>query len=173
MPDWLATFLSLLAGSVLAIGSGWVSDRRSAARDREKREAEYRERLIGRRDEFQRETLLQLQDAAMRLLRATGAALHADTMAFRSTGRWQRQKLGEDQSEGHRLAVQETLVLATRVRDEQVRELADALRIRCSDTLFSESELTGQQAMLAAAATHGELTQRIGELVRQIDDPVS
>lgn len=96
MQSWLPTFvgvIGVIAGGVLTMVSAWLADRRLMARDRERRREERHERLVARRNDFQRETLLALQDACQKLLRNAGAALVSDVIAHGTGGEWQRQQL--------------------------------------------------------------------------------
>jgi hypothetical protein len=91
MPSWLTTLLSVIAGGALTIASGWLADVRQTARDRERRREETRERFLVRRNDFQRENLLELQSFLQKLVRTTGAMHHINQMAYRQAGKWQRQ----------------------------------------------------------------------------------
>lgn len=136
MSEWLTALLSLAAGSGLTMLSGWASDRRTARREGDARADERRDRQRTRREEFQRETLLALQDAAMRLARCTGAANHQDVMAFRKTGKWQKQQLEEPLNSDFRVAQAELTLLATRVNDASTRDMVDAFQSVCVRALF-------------------------------------
>lgn len=170
MPDWWATTLSVLAGGVLSMSSGWLTDRRLTARERERRREERRERITDRRNDFQRETLLRLQDISQKLLRNTGASLHQDILANRTTGKWQKQQLPNGLSNDQLRLNTETMLLASRVRDDQVRNLADRLRSETACVGLSANEGEAESRMMAAADTQGALIARIGQLVREMDE---
>ena len=170
MPSWLATTASVIAGGVLTMLAAWLGDRRITERDRERRREERRERLVTRRNDFQRETLLALQDASQKLLRNTGASLHQDVVAHRTTGTWQRQQLPDDLSNDRLRLTTETMLLASRVRDDEVRALADRLRTQTAVVGLSSGENEAESRMMAAADTQGALIQRIGEIVRGLDE---
>jgi hypothetical protein len=170
MPSWLATILSVIAGGMLTMLAAWLGDRRITDRDRERRHEERQERLLTRRNDFQRETLLTLQVASQKLVRNTGASLHQDFVAHRTTGRWQRQQLPNDLSDDHLRLITETMLLASRVRDDEVRALADRLRGQTVIVGSSSDEREAEGRMIAAAATQEVLVQRIGQLVRGLDE---
>jgi hypothetical protein len=46
------------------------------------------DKLFEQRIGFQRQTLLDLQEASMQLARSVAAIHHQDVMAYRSTGKW-------------------------------------------------------------------------------------
>lgn len=170
MPDWLKATLSVLAGGGLTILSAWLADGRLNTRDRERRREERRERLVARRNDFQRETLLELQSASQQLLRSSGAALHNDTMAYRATGVWQRQLLAEELSDDILRLTTQTMLLSSRIRDEEIRTLADRLRSHVAQSGVSRSEAEAELEVSAAAAAQQALIQRAGLLLRDLDD---
>ncbi|BBK43028.1 hypothetical protein STVA_30480 [Allostella vacuolata] len=170
MTSWLANALSVIVGGVLTMLAAWLGDRRISKRDRERRREERHERLVMRRNDFQRETLLALQVASQRLLRNTGASLHQDVLAHRATGRWQRQQLPGNLSDENLSLITETILLASRVRDDEVRVLADRLRSQTVDVGFSSDEHEAQGRMLAASNTQQAIVQRIGRILRELDE---
>ncbi|RIK86601.1 MAG: hypothetical protein DCC69_06565 [Hyphomicrobiales bacterium] len=170
MPEWLSTTITLLAGGALTILAGWLADQRASERERVRRQDERRERLLVRRNDFQRETLLALQDATQRLIRSAGAMHFQDVSAYRTSGKWQRQQFNDDLSDQQLRANTDTMLFASRVRDDEVRNLADQLRDQVYDVGSSPDEATAEGRMLAAANTQQALIQRIGQLVRELDD---
>jgi len=169
MPTWLATTLSVIAGGALTMISAWIADRRLTERERERRLEERRERRAIRRDDFQRETLLALQVASQKLLRTTGRMHHLDVVAFRKTGKWQRQQFPDDLSDDNLRHMTETMLLASRARDDEVRTLSERLRDRTAVVGMSRDENEADSRMMAAADIQGALIARIGQLVREMD----
>ena len=169
MPDWLATTLSVIAGGALTMVTSWLADRRLTERGRERRREERRERLADRSNDFQRETLLALQLASQKLLRNTGASLHQDIVAYRTSEIWQKQQLSGNLSDDHLRLMTETMLLASRVRDDQVRALAERLRRLAAEVGISSDEHEAERRMGAAAEVQGSLLEKIGELVRELD----
>jgi hypothetical protein len=169
MWEGLAGTFSVLAGGFLTIASGWFADRRLTARERGRRCEERNERLATRRDEFQRETLLALQEASQKLLRTTGAMYHQDVMEFRKSGRWQRQAFRDGRSEEYLHQNTDTMLLGSRVADNETRALANELRRLASLVTLSEDEREAQVRLTSAAETQEALIYRIGELVRALD----
>lgn len=170
MPDWFGTVLGVIAGGALTLFAGWLADKRLTDRERERRSEERRERIAIRRSDFQRETLLALQTATQKLIRNTGASLFQDVVAHRNGGEWQRQQLPNNLSDDDLHWTTETMLLASRVRDDEVRGLADRLRSECTVVGFSSNEAEAERRMATAAVTHDAVIQRIGFLIREIDD---
>lgn len=162
--------MSVIAGGVLTMVAAWLGDRRITERDRERRRDERQERLVTRRNDFQRETLLALQAMSQKLLRNTGASLHQDVVAHRLGAKWQRQQLPDALSNDHLHFITETMLLASRVRDDEIRTLADGLRCQTVAVGMSSGEKEAESRMAAAGETQAALIQRIGETVRKLDE---
>lgn len=167
--EWFPV-VALVIGFLLSSTQEWFRDTRTLKRDRESREAERRERLRERRADFQRETLLALQDAAQDLVRATGAIAHHDTMEHRKTGEWGKQLVGEELNQKCFMAMRQTLILNVRVRDERVRTLVETLRGSSSGAVRSRSKDDCDSALQAMTPVFDEFNKRIGTLLRSIDD---
>lgn|ERR1700735_2607249 len=88
--------VTLIGGYLLKVFSDFLQHRRTLEREREAREALRRNQLEERRTTFQRQNLLDLQEAVSDLARATGQANVQGNKAYRETGRWGTQLLGED-----------------------------------------------------------------------------
>ena len=106
----------------------------------------------------------------MQLARTTGAMQHLDKMAYRQTGKWQRQLFPEDLSENHRLANARTAMLTVRVRDESVRNLVQEFKDQCTHATRSATEKESERALMDMGTVFETLNERIGEILRQLDD---
>jgi hypothetical protein len=175
------TVITTLSGFFAGWLTEWFRDGRARRREHEaadatsKREREARndtrrEQRFERRASFQRQTLLDLQDAVQKLLRVTGKMHHLDTIASRSGGEWHKQLYPDDvDNEAHSTNVQ-TILLGVRVRDDSIRSMAKELKEKCNSVLFSKNEADGDRIMLEAAKIFEVLNERIGERLRQLDD---
>lgn len=67
--NWFPVFM-LLLGAAITVLIGAIENRRTLRRDREAREDARREKLLEHRNEFQRDSLVQLQEAMFELGRA-------------------------------------------------------------------------------------------------------
>ena len=166
---WFPVFTLVLGYATKAV-SDWVQHRRATEREREARLVARQEQLAERRAAFQRQTLLDLQEAMMQFVRTAGAMHHQDVMACRKTGKWQKQLFGEELAENSRIANARTSMLKVRVRDDSVRELLQAMKDHASAAGICGSQEEGDRAMDAMGAAFERLNQRIGEVLRQLDD---
>lgn len=103
-------------------------------------------------------------------MRNTGAALHQDELAHRAGAVWQRQQLPEGLADEALQLTTETLLLASRIRDDEVRALADRFRTEASKVGFGASSDEAHKSIMTASETQGLLLKRIGLLVREIDE---
>jgi hypothetical protein len=170
MPDWFPV-VTLLIGYGTKSLTDWVQHRRTTERERVARQAVRQDQLFERRVTFQRETLLALQEAAAELGRATGRISHLDTMAVHSTGK--TQLLPDDLNQGYHLAQVRMNLLGVRVRDDSVRDLVEKFRQFSVQSTMADTQKDRDRAMNAAMQTHIQLNERIGELLRTLDDTES
>jgi hypothetical protein len=162
--------LTLLIGFGTKSLSDWFDHRRTATREREAREWKKKDQLLERRVNFQHETLLALQEACMKLARTIGAAHHLDMMANQTAEVWQKNLLPEELSENSRLAFVSMMTLSARVSDGTARDLADKFRQHCAETLAAHSVSSSETSMANAMDALVKLNQRIGSLLRSLDD---
>lgn len=162
-----------LVGVVIGYGLKFLTDlmqaRWNASKDRAARDELRKEKRYERRSAFQRETLLGLQDATMDLGRTTGRAHHSDIMARRSGTPWRKTMLTDELDEAHRLALARTSTLASRVDDAEVRDLVRELKAYSAETLGTNEEAASSRAMLNMAVAHERLQEKIGVILRKID----
>lgn len=167
---WILSAATLLVGYATKSLSDWLQHRRTAQRELASRAEQRNDQLRLRRAEFQRTTLLELQDAALKLARAAGAANYHDIMSLRRTGKWQSELLPEQLSEELRLAQAATGTLAVRVRDEKVRQLIPDLKDQTVASALAGDETAARVALTNMTFIHTALNERIGELLRKLDD---
>ena len=162
--------VTLLLGYATKSLSDWLEHRRNTRREREAREAARRDKLYEQRISFQRQTLLDLQEASAQLARSVGAVTHQDRMAYRSTGKWRKALLSDELNEGNRLAQARTGMLGPRVRDDATRQLVDKLKTRSAEAVNSPTPQDCERADIDVTLIYTELNQRIGEVLRKLDD---
>jgi len=141
-------------------------ERIKTEREREARKELREDTYRAKRDEFQREALLELQEAAQSLVRATGMQHHEDVMASRTGGKWGVNRYSEGTSDGYLQANVRVLRFSVRVQDESIRSLAKNLSSACSNHVFCKSENEAEANMVAVVAHFSELNERLGMLLR-------
>jgi uncharacterized coiled-coil protein SlyX len=173
--------LTLLVGFATSSFAEWLRQRyankreRAAAeatreQEREARESERRIQLFERRTSFQRETLLNLQDAIVKLARATGRMQHLDLMEYRKTGNWGKQPIPSDLNDDAHQANVIIMVLKARVRDDLIREMTGTFQSQANLVAISRSEQASKEVSDKMVGELGPLHERIGEVLRKLDD---
>ena len=131
---------------------------------REDREAE----LKRKREEFQLENILELQDLAAMFLRSNGEVLHQDEMEFRKSGKWRRALLPEELNLRLFNENGSLLKLATRLQDEEARNIVRKIRAQYAELCLSPDLSTAKTLVVAMADDVGKLNERIGNELRRL-----
>jgi hypothetical protein len=166
---WFPVFTALL-GYVGSLLTESLRDKRATAREREARHSLTRAQLLERRANFQRETLLRLQDEALKLARAAGRMNHLDEMRFRETRKWGGTLFPDGLSDDAFQANVTIMVLTSRVRDDRIREIVSAFRTHANCVGTSPTREAATKALEKMSQLIEPLHTRIGEVLRQLDD---
>lgn len=169
MAPWLPVLTAFLGACFVLITEA-LRDRRTSERERAARAEAKAVQLIERRTTFQRQTLLDLQEAVLQLARTTGQMYAIDNKANRDTGKWQRNLYPPDLDEAGRAANARTSMLGVRVRDGSIRELLQQFKNSSAGVTISGSKEESEVAMRNMATALDALQQRIGEFLRTLDD---
>jgi hypothetical protein len=133
---------ALLSGALGLIG-GLAIEHLRTQRDRAGRV----EQRQDQRDDFQRQTLLELQEAVARFGRAVGRANHRDWMIYKETGTWGQALLPGELDEEFLAAQVQLGLLRERVRDDQLRTLVTGFSNRGVLATMATSKETATQRM--------------------------
>jgi tellurite resistance-related uncharacterized protein len=91
-------------------------------------------------------------------------------MAFRKTNVWRKEQLPEELNQGYFVAMTQTSLLSSRVRDDRVRQLVSRLKTTSTDVILAANATAAFHGLQKVMAVDEELHSRIGELIRTIDD---
>jgi hypothetical protein len=132
------------------------------------------DRLLGR-DDFQRATLLALQDVAGTLVTLSAQVHTNDSSAFAKTGKW---PTGRTRPAPSHLDARLTLrKLQSRVVDEEVRGLVDVMLASDAAVSAASDPESARRALAEVQASERRLIARSGELIllafRADDRPAS
>lgn len=169
-PDVWLPIVTLVAGVLLKAVVDWISEGRSFRREQIVRRETRRDAARLRQIEFQRSTLLELQDQLSAFIRMTAAAHHQDVIAHREGSQWRRQMLSPDVNEGFNVSQRAVLRLSVRVREETIRGLSASINKACVAVTQSPHEEAGTMALGMAAGYFEQVNERIGEVLRDLDD---
>lgn len=116
---------------------------------------------------FQRETLLELQDAVSNALRFVARAHLEDRKAYRTGTAWGRNMLDEEIADGMRVSFRQVSLLTARVVDDQLRyDVKQAMAIASAVT-DADDEDSAINGFSKAVDTGNHLMERIGECLRK------
>ncbi|MBF6606730.1 MAG: hypothetical protein IVW53_14265 [Chloroflexi bacterium] len=160
--------LGVIIGSLLSIAAGMLTEvvrgNRESRVDREKRADD--RRLA--RDSFQRETLLRFQDALVDWARAGEEHHRADKTAFRESGEWGKNLVGEEMSNRELAANRNLSLLRSRIEDDELRARLGVCQGMSVRMLMAKDRSTAVALNIEMAPHLDWCLNRAGELIRAL-----
>jgi hypothetical protein len=166
----VTTLISVSLGFASSQLAEWLKDRRAYEREQASRLSTRRDKQLERRNDFQRQTLLDLQEAVQKIIRNAAKMHHLDIMAQRGGQAWHTTRFPDGVNNGSRLDNVQATKLVVRVRDGNIRSLAERFKTECTAVLFADSEQDGEAKLAKAAASFQLLNDLIGQTLRQMDE---
>jgi len=161
----------VVVGGLLTQGGSIVTQLLQKSSDKQRRAEEREAAAAEAAKAFQRETLLELQEALQRQMRSVGRAWYEDITAWRSDGppaRWRGQLLNpETNNELHQAGVT-VLLLMERVADDEARGLVKETHNRISLYESSQTADAGWDRMSEANKVFERANERIGQVLRTL-----
>jgi hypothetical protein len=149
--------LTLIGGA----GTEWLRDRRATSRGAKDREEVRQER----RDDLERQTLIELQDALQGYVRGVAKAVHFDEMNQRQQGR--QFLLPDGLSDEIHAAQMMTAKLTSRVADEEIRDwIGDVIEQGIAATMPNPDHSRGHFEAMGGVATLAQA--KIGARIRDL-----
>jgi hypothetical protein len=145
---------SLAIGFVLSEVSGFLKLRRER---------------VQRRQDFQRDTILELQECLARIVRATSRAYFEMTEDEDASGIWRSMSDTHRLAEGVRDAQERASVLAVRLADSDLRRAVEQLRETAREVIRAPDRPTGDGLHRDLAIGFTSLNQAFGKRLRSID----
>ena len=171
MSSDLIPVASFAAGVVGTLGAQGLRERFTTTREREARTAE---REVAR-DAFQRQTLLELQDAILRLVRSTTQLRRHHRAVYAEKGTYARESDPPGLGEEHRDAMANTTHLRQRVLDDDLREHVRAVQELCAQITMpppGDSDQVAarrtEEAQIRLAHEVNDLEDRLGRALRAL-----
>jgi hypothetical protein len=151
-----------IVGALASIGTTWLSTRTSYALQREKA----REERLERANAFQRQTLLDLQDAIHDGLRLVHRAYMED-LALRQKGEiWGKGLISDEVSEGVRLSQRKLAILVQRVSEDTLRQEVKAFMERAWLVSFAGSREKAEAQLNKVTGESAAVLERVGAVLR-------
>lgn len=162
--------VTLIVGAALKGLFDALTDRRALHREREARREQRLDAIRLRRTQFERETLLELQDVVLKLARHTGRGNYEDVVAHHKSGNWRKALLSDEVNKGSQEAQASLNRLRVRVRDEEIRRLAATFSETCAQVFMSSSKEAADEALARMSNQFIELQERVGDVLRSLDE---
>lgn len=154
--------IGTLVGALASIGTTWLASRSSYHLQATTKEHERIERV----NAFQRQNLLDLQEALHDTLRLTTQAHMEDLRAHQNGAEWGRNMLGEPVNEDFRLAQRRVAILTDRISIDSLRAKVKALMGLAADVLLSRSEIDALSRVQQCYTAGTETLESVGTALR-------
>ncbi|WP_140805383.1 hypothetical protein [Rhodanobacter glycinis] len=155
-------FIGTLVGALASIGATWLSNRQASSLQAS---ASMLARIEARRV-FQRDTLLELQEAVLDLMRLIAQGDSEDRAAHRKTGVWGKQLLTPEVNEGQRLANRRLTVLVQRVADDALRSELKTFHSALSKITLASSAEESEHAFKTLSGHLTQVMEHLGAELR-------
>lgn len=154
--------LGTVVGAIASIGAAWLAAYNSSRREHTKLEEDRAERARS----FQRQTLIDLQDAlhdAMRLVHR----IHIEDQRHHRNGQsWGKNLIDSNLDEEMRVENRKIAILIERVADDSLRKQLKQLMQKITQVLFAESEQEASSALMQVSTTALTVLEQAGTLLR-------
>ena len=155
--------LGTVIGAAASIATAWLAARSSHDLERAKSREERSEQARA----FQRQTLLELQEAVHDVLRLVIRCYHEDHLAHRAGQDWSKIVLSEEVSVGVRLALRRVFILVERVADDDLRVSVKHLTGTAERVLMAHSEKEARSHLDKITQDYEPLNEEIGTVLRR------
>lgn len=161
--------LGTIVGGLVSIATTWLTTKTSYLLQQEKTVEERAELARS----FQRQTLLDLQEAIHDALRLLTRAYLEDCDAQSESTEWGRGMLSEEVNEGVRLAQRRVSILIERVADTDLRTQVKVLMSQVPKVLLSRREDEARHYLHGISDEANRVLEGIGVVLRQQYNPAA
>jgi hypothetical protein len=165
---WLP-FLTAVVGFASSQLLEWLKDRRAYIRDQKTRDDSKRDAWVQRRNAFQTQTLLDLQDETAKWIRCVREVHFLQTSRSDAVGEWPNIPYPAELSDRLGEATSRTIMLNARIRDGGVRDTVKQLRDELGKVIWASNKSDSIRWIEASSITFEVLNERIGVLLRDLD----
>ena len=158
----ITTSVALILGWLLSEASNWFRTRRDEAY----RKLARREAKDDQRADFQRQTLIEIQEKLLQLNRSTFQIYFADLMAQNQGGRWGSNLVPDEIAEMDRELTMRLAALTVRVADDGLREQISGYIQICKEVGSAKSQDEAHQAEMEMERLFGSVNIHLGEILR-------
>jgi hypothetical protein len=156
--------IGTIVGAAASIGTTWLTNRNAAALQSSAKAAEQLEN----RRAFQRQTLVELQDAFHDAIRHISVAYLADRHAHANGIAWGKNILPDGLAEQIRLANRQVMLLVERVHDDSLRKTIKGLMAQANSVGDSGSVDEAEARLDHVTMQSIAAIERTGETLRSL-----
>jgi hypothetical protein len=159
--------IGTIVGALASIGTTWISGQSASNLQKQASSLERMEK--GRA--FQRDTLVELQDALNDALRMMARTFFEDCESFKQSGNWDWGKsfLSEEVSEEVRLANRRMSILIERIADDQLRfELKEIMKMSVQVSFAKSHNEAEAICHLASTTAYNNVMAHLGNVLRSL-----
>lgn len=156
--------IGTIVGALASIGTTWLSGRHSLALQEQATSLDRVEKARA----FQRQNLLELQDALHDALRMVGRVHFEDLASLSKGGEWGRSMLSEEVNEGFRIAQRKVLILIERVADDDLRSHLKKTMQSTGNVILAKNLPESETALNAVSSMAQEALEHIGRILRAL-----
>ena len=145
-------------------------DERTFEREKAARDDARKDKLRESHTEFQRQTLLDLQDCLLKLIHSA-VAMHKNNTAIFGDGIWKEGAVyrPNELSLLYSDAQAKSILLIGRLSDDKARDLATQTKVDCTIAYNAENETEGDEAINRAFQSFMQVNAQISKLLRELN----
>ena len=158
-----------IVGALASIGTSWISNRTASSLQA----ARVHHERLEVASAFQRQTLIDVQEAIHDALRLVHRVYFEDYEAYRTTQQWESSLLPAALSEEFRLAMRKVSILVERVADDPLRSQIKTLMCRTTQAQLASSEADARLRLEKTGADAQQTLEQIGTVLRSHYQPTT
>lgn len=159
---FIGTIVGAIVGASASILTTIINGRKSTQLQKERDNFDRLERYR----EFQRNTLLELQDSLSQNLRLIGRAHLEDLASYRQNDGVRSNLLSAELDQDIMLSNRKNAILTERISDDELRNNLKKLRQNMNDVLFAKSENESRNKLQIVSSCFEKLMEELGVVLR-------
>ncbi|MEJ5148951.1 hypothetical protein [Comamonas sp. MYb396] len=158
--------IGTLAGAVVGSAASIFATWRASAVSYRMHDDKQKQERIERAKEFQRVTLLDLQESLHDLARMVSKAHEEQDLAFKSSGEWKSDVLSAEVKELKRMAFRKVTILVERVENAQLRSDVKDFKSYVSPQMSIQNQAEAQKLQHEMMEIFRPLIEKTGTVLR-------
>lgn len=154
--------LGTLVGAATSIGTTWLANAHSAKLEAQKARDQQGETARA----FQRQTLIDLQDAIQDLMRQVTSAHHFYFRSVRAGLAWGHEPIPDNLSEAIRETFRKVAILKQRVANQPLREQVSKFTVDVAEVLRADDAEGAERLWRYAMTEHESMSNSVGAVLR-------